>query len=135
MAGQVPHVERGAGRGLAELDPRVVRHRDRRHVRRRVLSDRLGEDRRAAVGNARHSSSDHPGPTGGVVIGGDYQGLGIVRSLGRHGVPVYVIDDESAHRVGVYMDRGADSRLVLKIAERFDAALATGKYDGMFEKR
>jgi hypothetical protein len=51
------------------------------------------------------------------------------------GQSVYVIDDESAHRVGVYMDRGADSRLVLKIAERFDAALATGKYDGMFEKR
>jgi D-aspartate ligase len=31
---------------------------------------------------------------GGVVIGGDYQGLGIVRSLGRHGVPVCVVDDE-----------------------------------------
>jgi predicted ATP-grasp superfamily ATP-dependent carboligase len=29
-----------------------------------------------------------------VVIGGDYQGLGIVRSLGRHGVPVLVLDDE-----------------------------------------
>jgi D-aspartate ligase len=35
---------------------------------------------------------DHP--TGAVVIGGDYQGLGIVRSLGRQGVPVCVIDDE-----------------------------------------
>jgi len=31
---------------------------------------------------------------GGVVIGGDYQGLGIVRSLGRRGIPVCVIDDE-----------------------------------------
>ncbi len=31
---------------------------------------------------------------GAVVIGGDYQGLGIVRSLGRKGVPVGVIDDE-----------------------------------------
>jgi D-aspartate ligase len=31
---------------------------------------------------------------GAVVLGGDYQGLGIVRSLGRHGVPVCVIDDE-----------------------------------------
>jgi len=30
------------------------------------------------------------------------------------------------------MDRGKDSRLVLKIAERFDSALATGKYDEMF---
>jgi len=31
---------------------------------------------------------------GAVVVGGDYQGLGIVRSLGRHGVPVCIIDDE-----------------------------------------
>jgi hypothetical protein len=31
---------------------------------------------------------------GGVVVGGDYQGLGIARSLGRQGVPVCVIDDE-----------------------------------------
>ena len=28
------------------------------------------------------------------MIGGDYQGLGIVRSLGRQGVPVCVVDDE-----------------------------------------
>ena len=31
---------------------------------------------------------------GAVVLGGDYQGLGIVRSLGRIGVPVIVLDDE-----------------------------------------
>lgn len=31
---------------------------------------------------------------GAVVIGGDYQGLGIVRSLGRQGVPVCVVDNE-----------------------------------------
>jgi predicted ATP-grasp superfamily ATP-dependent carboligase len=38
-----------------------------------------------------------PGQTieaGAVVLGGDYQGLGIVRSLGRHGVPTFVVDDE-----------------------------------------
>ena len=33
-------------------------------------------------------------PTGAVVIGGDYLGLGIVRSLGRRGIPVVVVDDE-----------------------------------------
>lgn len=33
-------------------------------------------------------------PVGGVVVGGDYQGLGIARSLGRQGVPVCVVDDE-----------------------------------------
>lgn len=31
---------------------------------------------------------------GAIVIGGDYQGLGIVRSIGRHNVPICVIDDE-----------------------------------------
>jgi D-aspartate ligase len=34
------------------------------------------------------------GPVGAVVVGGDYQGLGIVRSLGRRGIPVCVVDDE-----------------------------------------
>ena len=33
-------------------------------------------------------------PGGAIVVGGDYQGLGIVRSLGRRGIPVCVIDDE-----------------------------------------
>jgi D-aspartate ligase len=37
---------------------------------------------------------------GGVVMGGDYQGLGIVRSLGRRGIPVCIIDDE--HSIGRY---------------------------------
>jgi D-aspartate ligase len=37
---------------------------------------------------------------GAVVIGGDYQGLGIVRSLGRQGIPVCVIDDE--HSIARY---------------------------------
>ena len=34
------------------------------------------------------------GTVGAVVVGGDYQGLGIVRSLGSRGVPVCVVDDE-----------------------------------------
>lgn len=37
---------------------------------------------------------------GAIVIGGDYQGLGIVRSLGRRGVDVVVIDDE--HSISRY---------------------------------
>ena len=37
---------------------------------------------------------------GGVVIGGDYQGLGIARSLGRRGFPVCIIDDE--HSIARY---------------------------------
>ncbi len=34
------------------------------------------------------------GRVGALVVGGDYVGLGIVRSLGRKGVPVCIVDDE-----------------------------------------
>lgn len=39
-------------------------------------------------------SSPSAAVAGVVVLGGDYQGLGIVRSLGRRGIPVCVVDDE-----------------------------------------
>jgi predicted ATP-grasp superfamily ATP-dependent carboligase len=35
-------------------------------------------------------------PLGAVVLGSDYKALGIVRSLGRHGIPVWVIRDDHA---------------------------------------
>ena len=53
-------------------------------------------------------------PPGAVVIGGDYQGLGIVRSLGKMGVPVCVIDDEHSisrfSRYATYSVRVPDLR-------------------------
>jgi D-aspartate ligase len=46
----------------------------------------------------KHSSAQSPMDRtqriGAVVVGGCFQGLGIVRSLGRRGVPVCIIDDE-----------------------------------------
>ena len=43
---------------------------------------------------------------GAIVIGGDFQGLGIVRSLGRRGIPVCVLDDEpSISRYSRYTTR------------------------------
>ena len=46
------------------------------------------------------------GKIGAVVLGGDYQGLGIVRSLGNRGVPVCVVDDEqSVSRFSKYCHR------------------------------
>jgi predicted ATP-grasp superfamily ATP-dependent carboligase len=43
---------------------------------------------------------------GGVVVGGDYQGLGITRSLGRRGRPVVIIDSEfSISRFSRYATR------------------------------
>ena len=43
---------------------------------------------------ARRARRRRPEGPGGIVVGGDYQGLGIVRSLGRRGVPTCVLDDE-----------------------------------------
>jgi len=43
---------------------------------------------------AAFNSSVRPG--GAIVVGGDHQGLGIARSLGRRGIPVCVIDDEQS---------------------------------------
>jgi D-aspartate ligase len=45
-------------------------------------------------GNFSAAAEVNDEPPGAVVIGGDYQGLGIARSLGRHGIPVCVVDDE-----------------------------------------
>lgn len=42
----------------------------------------------------RTTSSPFSRDVGAVVLGGDYQGLGIVRSIGRREVPVCVVDDE-----------------------------------------
>jgi D-aspartate ligase len=43
---------------------------------------------------------------GAVIVGGDYQGLGIARSLARERIPVCVIDDRpSVSRVSKFVDR------------------------------
>jgi predicted ATP-grasp superfamily ATP-dependent carboligase len=49
---------------------------------------------RADYGQARDVRANGQRRVGAVVVGGDYNGLGIVRSLGRQGVPVVVVDDE-----------------------------------------
>jgi D-aspartate ligase len=49
----------------------------------------LGKAARARTGRSAQRA-------GGVILGGDSQGLGIARSLGRHGIPVCVIDDETS---------------------------------------
>jgi D-aspartate ligase len=59
----------------------------------------MGNNDAVSGGRVRHQNGRGEnglpwGAAGAVVLGGDYQGLGIVRSLGRRGIPVCVIDDE-----------------------------------------
>jgi predicted ATP-grasp superfamily ATP-dependent carboligase len=67
---------------------------------------------------------------GAVVVGGDYQGLGIIRSLGRRGIPTCVVDDErsigrfsryASHSLQVpdLRDPGAAVEATLTAARRF----------------
>jgi D-aspartate ligase len=66
---------------------------------------------------------------GAIVVGGDYQGLGVVRSLGRRGIPVCVIDDERsiarysrytthAIRVNGLRDQGRSVETILEVGTK-----------------
>jgi D-aspartate ligase len=62
------------------------------------------------------------------VIGGDYQGLGIVRSLGRHGVPVCVVDDEhSISRYSRYAKKFISVSELHDARKTVESLLAIGK--------
>jgi D-aspartate ligase len=81
-------------------------------------------ERRVARALARRN-----GAPGAVVVGGDYQGLGIVRSLGRRGIDVLVVDDErsigrrsrfatAAVKVPELRDEEATVAALLELGER-----------------
>lgn len=84
--------------------------------------------RTSQVRSRKNAPTDVPGA---LVIGGDYQGLGIVRSLGRHGIPICVLDDEHSisrfSRYATYGIRVPDLRnadkaveTILEVGKRLD---------------
>lgn len=65
-------------------------------------------------------------------MGGDYQGLGIVRSLGRRQIPVCVIDDEtSISRFSRYTTHSVVVPSLREEQEAVDAVLAIGQRLGL----
>ena len=69
---------------------------------------------------------------GAVVVGGDYQGLGIVRSLGRRGVPVCVVDDEqSIARFSRYVTHSVRTGSLRDERRTVDTVLAVGRRLGL----
>jgi D-aspartate ligase len=75
-------------------------------------------------------TSEIPGPVGAIVIGGEHPGLGIVRSLGRRGIPICVIDDQHSVsqfskyatrvvRVKDLRDEGRTVDSVLEVGQRY----------------
>lgn len=69
---------------------------------------------------------------GAVVVGGDYQGLGIVRSLGRRQIPVCVIDDEkSIARFSRYTTHAIAVPSLREEQQSVDAILSVGHRLGL----
>jgi|SRR5580658_3444848 D-aspartate ligase len=78
------------------------------------------------------AGSGWTGPIGAVVIGGDYQGLGIVRSLGRRNVPVCIIDDErSIARFSRYATHAVAVASLRDGRQTVDAVLEIGRRLGL----
>ena len=80
-----------------------------------------------------HPAMSYRGKTvGAVVVGGDYQGLGIVRSLGRRKVPVCVIDDEhSIARFSRYATHTVAVPSLRQERETVDAVMEIGQRLGL----
>jgi D-aspartate ligase len=68
--------------------------------------------------------------SGALVVGGDYRALGIVRSLGRHGIPVFVAND---HHWLAGLSRFSRRRLAWRgpEAERVQVLLELGRHHGL----
>jgi len=77
----------------------------------------------------RLGRSTNENPVGGLIIGGDYQGLGVARSLGLQGIPVGILDNEISiarfsryttfsDRVPSLMDPDEAVRCILEVGRR-----------------
>ena len=65
---------------------------------------------------------------GAVVVGGDFHGLGIMRSLGSRGVPVCVVDDEySIGRFSRYATHSVRAPNLRDERETVDFLLSMGR--------
>jgi predicted ATP-grasp superfamily ATP-dependent carboligase len=79
------------------------------------------------------SALDQPASrVGAVVVGGDYQGLGIVRSLGRRAIPTCIIDDEwSVAHLSRYATHARRVPNLRDEQQAVEAVLETGRRLGL----
>jgi len=68
------------------------------------------------------------GKVGAVILGGDFHGLAIARSLGRHGIPTCIVDDEySIARFSRYTTRHISVPTLRKERETIDSLIDVAK--------
>lgn len=69
---------------------------------------------------------------GALVVGGDHPGLGIARSLGRRGIPVYILEDQqSISAFSKYARRVIRVKNLRDERETIDSVLAVGQEFGL----
>lgn len=72
------------------------------------------------------------GSIGAIVIGGEHPGLGIARSLGRRGVPVFVIDDQfSVSQFSKYVTRAVRVKDLRDEVRTVESVLEVGERYGL----
>lgn len=98
-----------------------------------TTAPRAVKQRRPAQSRWVAQAPDDPtSRVGAVVVGGNFPGLGIVRSLGRRGIPVCVIDDEvSVSRVSRYTTRHVRVPDLLDEQGAVDSVLDVGRRFGL----
>ncbi len=76
-------------------------------------------------------SAIHNQPVGALVVGGDHPGLAVARSLGRRGIPVYVVEDQRCvSSWSKYVKRVVRVENILDERRTVDAVLQVGqRYD------
>jgi predicted ATP-grasp superfamily ATP-dependent carboligase len=69
---------------------------------------------------------------GAVVVGGEHPGLGIIRSLGRRGIPVCIVDDQySISQFSKYASRTVRVKDLLDEQKTVDSVLEVGERYGL----
>jgi D-aspartate ligase len=74
----------------------------------------------------------NPQQVGAIVIGGEHPGLGIARSLGRRGIPIYVIDDQhSVSQFSKYVTRVVRVKDLRDESKTVESVLEIGQRYGL----
>src|SRR6187399_1879004 len=95
------------------------------------LIERRSAESKSRVSGLSSGRAAEP-PRGAVVLGGDFNGLAVVRSLGRRGIPVCVIDDErSIARASRYATHAIDVPSLRDDAGVVAAVLRIGRLLGL----
>ena len=95
-------------------------------------TDGLEQRSRVRLPIFRRRAAERADRIGAVVVGGDFNGLGVVQSLGRRGVPICIIDDEhSISRFSHYATRAVHVADLRDERRAVDTVLEIGKRLGL----